>query len=134
MGKQNLQARVTSYGIYSAWKGDGHIPQILSFTDVVPAEVGVEFGYVLHVTGGRGEQIDFRIDHPPFTDKRGKRSSAFTGTIHVKTRALDVFLGDSVWEPWEDKCGIWTLTTWHNGNELARQSFTIVPPQHEEEA
>lgn len=131
-GKSRLQASVKSYGIYEAW--DGSVPQVRDFTDRIPARVGIEFGYVLHITGGRGERIDFRIDHPPFDDAKGRRAPPFTGTIHIKTNDYDVFLGDTIWEPWQDKCGLWTLTTWHEGRELHSRCFTIHAPVEDETA
>ena len=102
-----LKVQERSYGIYDGYDGR-NVPQVIEFTEQIPARLGIEFGFVLRITGGRGAELDFRIDHPQFRDERGKMSPAFTGTLFVKSNAYEYFLGDTVWEPWQDKCGLWT--------------------------
>ncbi|MDA3961096.1 MAG: DUF3859 domain-containing protein [Planctomycetota bacterium] len=130
MAKRHLKATERSYGIYEAFSGKkGAVPQIQQFTDTIPARLGVEFGYVLQINGGHGAELEWRIDHPPFPDHKGKPSPAFTGHYHVRGNDYTFFLGDTVWEPWGNKCGPWTLTTWHEGVILARRCLLLVPPE-----
>lgn len=129
MAKRQPVIREQSYGIYQRWSGRARdVPQVIRFTDTIPAQVGIEFGYVLHVVGGHGIALDWRIEHPPFPGPDGKPSPAFTGTFHVRGRDFTFFLGDTVWDPWQDKCGPWTLITTHAGHEVARRTLLLVPP------
>jgi hypothetical protein len=38
------------------------------------------------------------------------------------------FLGDAIWEPRRNLCGLWILTTSHAGAELVRVELEVVPP------
>ena len=129
MARRRLQASLRSFGIYAGWPGrHDQIPEIRQFTTSVPATVGIEFGFVLHLRDGRGEVLDWVIQHPPFTDEAGKRMKPFEGEFHVRTNDFEFYLGDSIWEPWQDKCGAWTLITSWRGTELARKTFHVVDP------
>ena len=46
-----LKVQERSYGIYDAYDGK-RVPQVREFTDHIPAEIGIEFGFVLRITGG----------------------------------------------------------------------------------
>lgn len=72
MGKRKPIFKMYSYGKYSKW-GDNskEIPKILNFTTKIEAEIGIEFGYVLHIKNGKGEKLTFKINHPPFNDNEG---------------------------------------------------------------
>lgn len=124
---RSLQAELRSYGIYEPYDGT-HIPQIRSFTDQVPAIAGTEFGCVLEISGGRGAVLDWRISHPPFKDRRGRPVPDFSGELHVRTKRYQVFVGDAVWEPVDECCGLWTVAVHHQGRLLVSQAFTVSPP------
>ena len=129
MAKRKLTATEMSYGIYEPWqKGARTVPQIRQFTDQIPGELGIEFGYVLRLIGGRGQVLNYRIEHPAFKDERGKLVGAFTGTQPITDNDYQFFLGDTLWEPVLPKCGYWTLITSHQGNELHRRRFLIQKP------
>ena len=97
MSKRRLAAQERSYGIYAPFDSwSKAVPQIREFTDTIPARPGIEFGYVLRITGGHGAELEWRIDHPPFPDHRGRPAPAFTGTDHVRGNDYSFFLGDTV--------------------------------------
>lgn len=115
-----------SYGEYAEWdRQSKSIPKILEITTEIKAEIGTEFGYVLHIKQAKGETLNFRIDHPPFKDSDGNITPPFTGEQFIRTNDFEFFLGDCVWEPLEDKLGEWKLTTWHNGKVVAEKSFML---------
>jgi len=117
---------MTSYGVYSKWdRSSKKIPKIRKFTTVINAEIDIEFGYVLLIKKGKGETLTFKIEHPPFTDESGKIRPPFTGEQFIRTNDFEFYLGDCVWEPLEDKLGIWELTTYHNGEVVAHKIFEL---------
>jgi len=124
-----------SYGLYQRWSGRrGDVPQLIAFRETIPARPGVEFGYVLHVVDGHGVELSWRIEHPPFPGRDGKPTPAFAGGYHVRGNDFAFFLGDTVWEPWQDKCGPWTLITSIGAREVARRTLLLLPPDRIEDA
>jgi hypothetical protein len=130
MAKKNPEITMRSYGIYTPFDRESdELPHILEFTETVPARVGVEFGYILEILKARGSLITFRIEHPPFNNDSGEVAPPFEGEQYVRSPQWRFFLGDTVWEPPEDKVGDWTLTTWLDGEEVAQRTFRLVPPE-----
>lgn len=127
MRRKRPTFKMYSFGEYSKWdNGSKEIPKILNFTTEIKAEIGTEFGYVLLVKQGKGETLTFRIDHPPFNDEEGNLRSPFVGEQFIKTNDFKFYLGDCIWEPLEDKLGIWELTTYHDKNIVAHKIFKLV--------
>ena len=126
MGKRRPEFRVYSYGEYSKWDRESReIPKILDFKTEIKAEIGTEFGYVLHIRNGKGETIEFTIDHPPFNNIHGKPEPPFTGEQFIRTNDFEFYLGDCVWEPLEDKLGKWELSTYYQGQLVAQKTFIL---------
>jgi len=129
MGKK-LKCEIKNFGIYERFdKDDKHLPRFLERTAKIPAVEDVEFGYVLHITGGKGKKLTFKIDHPPFKDDSGNVAAPFTGEMYITNNDYRFFLGDRVWLPVEDKIGPWTLTTYCGGKTLAEKTLTVVPEE-----
>jgi len=115
-----------SYGEYTKWNRESkEIPKIQNITNEIEAETGTEFGYVLQIKQGKGETIEFRIDHPPFKDENGKVMPPFTGEQFIRTNDYLFYLGDCIWDPPADKFGEWELTTFHNGKVVAHKTFKM---------
>jgi hypothetical protein len=126
LAKRRPTFKLFSYGEYSKWNRESkEIPKILDFTTEIKAEIGTEFGYVLHIKNGKGEKLDFRIDHPPFKDENGKIRPPFTGEQYIRTNNYEFYLGDCIWEPLEDKLGEWELSTFYKGQLIAHKVFTL---------
>ncbi|MCF7958368.1 MAG: DUF3859 domain-containing protein [Phycisphaerae bacterium] len=127
MAKKKLAIKMVSYGLYTPFEKEAKgLPELMEFSTTIPARLGVEFGYILNIKGGRGELLEFRIDHPPFINaKTGEMAEPFDGEFYVRTSDFNFFLGDTFWEPLEDKKGKWTLTTWWNDQEIAKKVFTV---------
>ncbi len=128
MAKKRVEVTIKSYGIYTRWDRSQKrtLPKIIKHTKEVPADVDIEFGYTLCIRGGKGQTLSFVIKHPPFLNERGEITPDFTGEDIVNSNEWYFFLGDTIWEPIEDKCGIWELITSLNGKEVARMKFTVV--------
>ncbi|WP_340111543.1 DUF3859 domain-containing protein [Maribellus mangrovi] len=126
MGKRRPTFKMYSYGEYSIWNRDSHeIPKIMDIKTDIEARIGTEFGYVLHIKNGKGEVVEFRIDHPPFTDDEGNIRPAFTGEQFIRTNDYRFYLGDCIWEPLEDKLGKWEITTYYKGEVVAHKIFNL---------
>ena len=127
MGKRKPTFKMYSYGEYTKWDRDSkQIPKVLNFSTEINAEIGTEFGYVLHVKQAKGETLTFKIDHPPFTDEEGNLRPPFTGEQFIWTNDFEFYLGDCIWEPVDDKLGKWELTTYYNEKIVAKKVFNLV--------
>lgn len=127
MPKRKINISMYSFGEYAKWERENKgIPKILEFATEIKAKIGTEFGYVLHVKQGKGETLDFRIDHPPFRGEDGNVAAPFVGQQFIRTNDFEFYLGDCVWEPLEDKLGKWELTTFHNDKVVAQKTFVLV--------
>ncbi len=127
MAKRNTIVNIFTYGEYSKWQRKSKaIPKILKITTEIEAEIGTEFGYVLHIKNGKGKILSFEINHPPFFDDEGNVSPPFTGEQFINTNDFEFYLGDCVWEPLEDKLGDWEITTWLEGKSVAQKTFHLV--------
>ncbi len=119
-----------SYGEYAPWNRESKdIPKLLNIAEVIEAETGTEFGYVLRIKKAKGKRIDFRIDHPAFKDESGKVMPPFTGHVTINSNNYEFFLGDCIWEPPHDKMGVWTMTTKIDDKIVAQKSLRLVPQQ-----
>jgi hypothetical protein len=117
---------IKSYGKYSKWdRASKHLPKLEELTYEVTAEVGVEFGMIVEFEQAKGRILEFRIDHPPFTDEKGNIEPSFEGSFQIKSNPYSFFLGDTVWEPVADKRGPWTMTVSVDGTELASKTILL---------
>lgn len=127
MKRKHPTFKMYSFGEYSKWDRESKtIPKILNFSTEIKAEIGTEFGYVLHIKQGKGEVVSFKIEHPPFTDDKGNIMPPFTGEQFIRTNDFEFYLGDCIWEPLEDKLGKWELTTYYKGKVVAQKKFLLV--------
>jgi hypothetical protein len=120
-----------SYGEYETWdRNSKKIPKIRNIGTEIKAETGTEFGYVLRIKNGKGTMLSFKIDHPPFTGETGKVVPPFKGEQFIRTNDYEFYLGDCVWDPPENKMGIWELTTYFEGKVVAFKKFILTPKKN----
>jgi hypothetical protein len=126
MHKKKADVKMESRGLYTPLdKGSKELPKLIRFTEEIPCELGVEFGYILHIQHGRGMKLTFQIDHPPFL-RDGETDPPFTGEEYVRSNDWKFFLGDTTWEPIEDKAGEWRIRTWLDGDLVADRTLTLI--------
>ncbi len=129
MAKRKPEIRIKSFGIYSKWDGDSkELPRIAEFTTRVRAELDVEFGFIVNIMGAKNRPLEFCIYHPDIRDADGSIRPPFAGTVFIKTNDWDFFLGDTIWNPIEDKLGNWRLTLELDGKLVAEKTFDVVQP------
>jgi len=126
MAKQNPRVTVRTYGIYSKWNGGSkELPSFQEATTQIPAVVDIEFGLVVNIVGGKNLPLEYCIDHPGIRDEAGRLRSPFTGLEYVRTNDWDFYLGDTIWEPIDDKIGPWRMTLQLQGRTVADVTFDV---------
>ena len=126
MPKRKVEVRLRSCGIYTQWETDSKaLPRFVEATHRIHAEVGVEFGFIVDIRGGKNKELAYRIDHPGILDDQGNRRPPFEGTVYVKQNDWKFFLGDTIWEPIADKLGDWRLALEIDGEIVADETFAL---------
>ena len=116
-----------TYGVYTKCDSDARtLPKIREVTTKVKAVVDVEFGFIINITGGKNRELYYCIDHPGIQDAQGKRRPPFDGTVYVKSNDWDFYLGDTIWEPINDKLGMWQMTLEMDGKVVADKTFELI--------
>ena len=127
MAKKKIEVKIKNYGIYSQWDRESKdLPKIVEFTKKVPAQLNIEFGYILSIKKAKGLKLSFRIEHPPFRDSSGNIAPTFVGEQYVNSNNYNFFLGDTLWEPIEDKVGPWRLQTFIDNAKVADITINII--------
>ena len=121
-----------TYGIYTKWDSESKdLPQIRKVTTQVPAEINIEFGFVVHVKGAKNQELDYCIDHPGILDATGRKRDPFDGSVYVKSNEWDFYLGDTIWDPIDDKLGRWHMWIKLKGTIVAEKTFEVFAPNQE---
>lgn len=125
MAKKKPEIELYSYGRYENWNRKD-IPELLEITDTVKAELDVEFGMVIKIKKAKGMQLEWMIDHPGVKDDKGNTRLPFKGVDYINGNSWEFFLGDTVWEPIEDKIGPWRLVCRIDGKIVAEKTIYVV--------
>ena len=80
---------------------------------------------MINVKGGKNKELFYCIDHPGILDSDGNRRDPFDGTVYVKTNDWDFYLGDTIWNPIEDKLGVWRMWVELDDKVVAEKSFEV---------
>ena len=126
MAKPKVEVKFRTWGIYTQWdRSSKELPKVVEVTTSIPADVDIEFGFVVNIRGAKNEKLSYSIAHPGILDDNGNRRSPFTGSVYVKTNDWNFFLGDTIWEPITDKLGDWHLSLELNGGVVAEKTFEV---------
>ncbi len=130
MAKRKAEVAMRTFGIYSKWDSEAKdLPQIVEVTTSVPAQIDIEFGFVVNVKNAKNQLIHYCIDHPGIRDASGARRKPFTGDVYVKTNDWNFYLGDTIWEPIDDKLGPWRMFLEMDGKTIAEKTFDVTAEQ-----
>lgn len=128
MAKRKPEIRMRTYGIYTKWESQSkELPRIREITTRIPAQIDIEFGFMVNVKGAKNQELYFCIDHPGILDSEGRRRDPFDGSVYVRTNDWDFYLGDTIWEPIDDKIGCWRMWIELKGVVVAEKTFGVVP-------
>lgn len=126
MPRKKPTVRIDSHGIYQNWDADSkELPRITEFTTEVPAEIGIEFGFIVNIKGAKNQELFYCIDHPGILDDEGQKRAPFDGSVYIKSNDWHFYLGDTIWEPIDDKLGAWHLWLELDGRIIAEKTFEI---------
>lgn len=127
MSKLRYNFEITSYGIYDNWdENSKELPQIKTFTNNIPAQLDVEFGFILHALKAKGKRLDWTILHPDIPDKNGEVMPPFEGQVYVRNNDWQFYLGDTIWEPIHNKVGDWRMVIELDGKIIAEKTFSVL--------
>ncbi len=120
------EVEIISYGKYTRWNARSKdLPELEDLTYEIEAELDVEFGMLVEIRHGKGRYLEFIIHHPPFKDKRGNIAPSFVGEYQIRTNPYRFFLGDTIWEPVDDKKGDWELIIKIDNQVVARKKLEL---------
>jgi len=126
MAKRSTIIDMVSYGIYSQWDSKSkQLPKVLEFTTQVPAELDIEFGFLIKIRKAKGKKIRYCIYHPNITTDEGEVLDPFDGEEYINSNDWDFFLGDTIWQPIENKLGTWHMTIELDNNIVAEKKFNV---------
>ncbi|WP_160063234.1 DUF3859 domain-containing protein [Psychromonas sp. L1A2] len=126
MAKKKPEIKIQTYGVHSKWDSKSKtLPKVLTFTTDIPAEIDIEFGFIINVKNARGKKVFYCINHPNIHNKSGEPCDAFTGEVHITNNDWSFYLGDTIWAPIEDKCGLWRMTIELDGTVIADKTFKV---------
>ena len=117
---------IISYGKYMRWNSKSRdLPELEELTYDIKAELDVEFGMIVEIRHGKGRYLEYTIHHPSFIDKTGEIAPSFVGEYQIRSNPFQFFLGDTIWEPVEDKKGTWELIIKIEGKVLASKKLLL---------
>jgi hypothetical protein len=126
MVKRKAEIRIRTYGICTPWNPDSkQLPKVVEVTTRVQAEIDVEFGLIINIKGAKNQQLHYCIDHPGIRDSEGQVRQPFEGDVYIRKNDWDFYLGDTIWEPIEDKIGPWRMYVELQGKVIAEKTFDV---------
>ncbi|RDV26806.1 DUF3859 domain-containing protein [Alteromonas aestuariivivens] len=126
MAKHKPIVELVSYGIYTKWDADNKsLPKIREFTTQIPAQLDIEFGFVVNIKRAKNARMRYCIYHPGIPDESGQPMAPFDGLEYVRSNDWDFYLGDTLWEPLNNKLGNWRMTLELDGNVVADKTFCV---------
>lgn len=128
MARKKPQIKIDSWGIYTPLDPDSkELPRLLKMTHEIPCELGIEFGYIVNIKKARNRKLQYCIEHPKIPDEQGRPLPPFDGEVYIRQNDWDFFIGDTVWEPLENKVGPWRITLAIDGELIADRTFQLKP-------
>jgi len=126
MAKSKAVIKIQSYGIYEQWDADEQaLPKVQEFTNKVEAAIDIEFGFIVTIKKAKGEKIRYCIYHPNIPDQDGIPLDPFDGEEYIKNNDWSFYLGDTIWDPIDNKLGTWRMTIELQGKVVAEKKFEL---------
>ncbi|CAH0540312.1 DUF3859 domain-containing protein [Vibrio marisflavi] len=132
MAKRSPIVEILSYGIYSTWDSKSKdLPKVQDFTQTVPADEDIEFGFIVNIKKAKGAKIYYCIQHPGVLSKKGQVLAPFDGEEHINSNDWDFYLGDTIQlhhpiDGLESNLGEWHMYIELNGKVIAEKKFNVV--------
>tara|TARA_R110002167_G_scaffold287153_3_gene492056 strand:- start:164 stop:595 length:432 start_codon:yes stop_codon:yes gene_type:complete len=127
LSKLRTYFEISSYGIYQSWdEKSKSLPKIKALATKIPAELEIEFGFILSAKKAKGKKLDWTIFHPDVLDENGLIMPPFEGVVYVRNNDWEFYLGDTVWAPIHDKLGDWRMVIECDGKVIAQKTFSLL--------
>jgi hypothetical protein len=127
LSKLRTSFEISSYGIYEKWdEKSKSLPKIKTFTTNIPAQLEIEFGFILRAKKSKGKRLEWTIFHPDVPDENGHVMPPFEGVVYVRNNDWAFYLGDTIWAPIHDKIGDWRMLIECDGNVIAQKTFSLL--------
>lgn len=111
MAKKKPEVSLVSWGIYTQWDSQSKdLPKLRKMTRDIPCELDIEFGYIAEIKKAKNKILQYCIYHPNIPDEDGKSMAPFSGEEYIKQNDWRFFIGDTIWNPIENKAGPWRIT------------------------
>ncbi|MDQ2078216.1 DUF3859 domain-containing protein [Marinimicrobium sp. ABcell2] len=127
MAKKKPEVKLNSWGIYTPWTDQSkELPTLIKMTHDIPCELDVEFGYIVNIKKAKNKKLAYCIYHPEIPDEEGKPLPPFDGEVYIKQNDWNFFIGDTIWQPVENKQGAWRITLAIEGKIVADETFNLI--------
>ena len=143
---ETTDIRIVDYGIYTGdihervscqqsptgWVGIQRNAKLLSKGDVVPAILGVRFGFRYEIKGDEFEGgrvvILTKFKYPGLTDRKTGKVFHETELVRHGKVGHSSYVGYVFEREWELVPGKWSFEIHRDGNKVAEKSFTVYKP------
>lgn len=126
MAKPKFETKILAVGLFDGFdETNKKLPKIIEYTKHLIAEVDKEFGLIVNIKRAKGKTINWRIQHPGIVDELGEVRPPFQGSEFIKNNDWSFYLGDTLWEPLDDKGGDWRMTIELEGQLIADETFDV---------
>ncbi|MGD8176015.1 DUF3859 domain-containing protein [Marinimicrobium sp. ARAG 43.8] len=130
MAKKKPEVKLRSWGRYTPLDTRSkELPQLIKMTHDIPCELGVEFGYIANIRKAKNKKLYYCIYHPDIPDQEGGVLPPFDGEEYIRQNDWDFFIGDTIWEPIDNKAGPWRVTLSIDGQMIADETFNLILPE-----
>ncbi len=126
MSKLKADVTILQAGIFNQWNEESdQLPKFLKSTVHVPAEIDIEFGFVVQIKKAKNKKLRYCIYHPDIPDDDGNIRPPFDGELYVESNDWKFYLGDTIWAPESNKIGKWRMTIELKGKVVAEKTFNV---------
>lgn len=126
MAKPKFETKILAVGLFDGFdETNKKLPKIIEYTKHLIAEVDKEFGLIVNIKRAKGKTINWRIQHPGIVDELGEVRPPFQGSEFIKNNDWSFYLGDTLWEPLDDKGGDWRMTIELEGQLIADETCDV---------
>jgi len=128
----DIHERLTCHESPTGWVGIQRNAKLLSKSDVVPAVLGIRFGFRYEIKGheleGGRVVILTKFKYPGLTDRKTGKVFHETELVQHGKVGHSSYVGYVFEKEWELVPGKWSFEIHRDGNKVAERSFTVYKP------
>lgn len=127
----DIHEKLSSHDSPTGWVTIQKNVRLLSKTDVVPATLGIKFGFRYEIKGeldGKHVVILRKFKYPGLADRKSGKVFHETKLVQHGKVGHPSYIGYVFEQEWELVPGRWSFEISRDGNKLAERSFTVYKP------